>query len=148
MAAFGFAINGQARHRVIVRQVGCSPSRTANAAATERQEKMPHADLEQMIIASAVAGRRDLIEQDRQCGGNGKLTDTAISMTRQRTMITLHCNYSEDARTLSAGFVLPEPLPDAKNANGDFLLELDEWLEGRQPAPELFALDQQRDTLH
>jgi hypothetical protein len=39
-------------------------------------------------------------------------------------------------------------LPDAKNANGDFLLELDEWLEGRQPAPELFALDQQRDTLH
>jgi hypothetical protein len=109
---------------------------------------MPHADLEQMIIASAVAGRRDLIEQDRQCGSNGKLTDTAISMTRQRTMITLHCNYSEDARTLSAGFVLPEPLPDAKNANGDFLLKLDEWLEGRQPTPELFAVDQQRDTLH
>jgi hypothetical protein len=61
-------------------------------------------------------------------------------------MLTIHCDYSDDARTLSAGVVLPAPLPDSENVNGDFLLDLHEWLEGRQPAPELFKREEAGET--
>jgi hypothetical protein len=116
---------------------------------TGRTPAVLRADLEKFIIAASVAAWRDLIEQDKGRGGDGKLRDMAISLTRGRTRVTLHCDYSDDARMLSAGFVLPEPLPDVQVANGEFLLNLHEWLEGRQPAPKLFTPDPQGcETLH
>ena len=109
---------------------------------------MPRANLEKFIIATAVAAWRDLIEQDRQRGGTGELHDTAISLTQHRTMVTVHCDYSDDARMLSAGFVLPEPLPD-ETANSEFLLDLHGWLEGRQSdRPKLFDEPDRSLTLH
>jgi hypothetical protein len=114
---------------------------------------MTPAELESFVIAESAAAWRDLIEWDKECGGDGKLRDTAISLTRQRTKITLHCNYSDDARMLSVWFMLPQPLPpdkdivpveivgDWQRCEGGFLLRLHEWLEGRQPAPKLFEPD-------
>jgi hypothetical protein len=52
-------------------------------------------------------------------------------------MIAVHCDYRDDDRTLTAWFKLPEPLPGRR----EFLLELHEWLEGRQPVPRLFEPD-------
>jgi len=88
---------------------------------------------------------QDLREQDRQRGGTGQLRDTAVSLTRGRTMITVHCDYHDDARMLSGGFMLPEPLSGMREpvpgVNGAFLLDLQEWLEGRQPPPKLFVAE-------
>ena len=122
---------------------------------------MQLADLEKFIIAMSVDAWRDLIEMDKERGGDGKLRDTAISLTRKRTMITLHCDYSDDDRTLSSWFLLPEPLPpdndiergeivgDWQRCNGGFLLRLHAWLEGGQPAPKLSAPDTEGcETLH
>jgi hypothetical protein len=112
---------------------------------------MTPAELESFVLAESVHAWAALIEMDRERGGTGELHDTAISLTRRRTMITLHCNYSDDARMLSAWFMLPEPLPpdediergeivgDWQRCNGGFLLRLHAWLEGRQAAPKLSA---------
>src|SRR5262245_8624117 len=89
-------------------------------------------DLNHFILTNSAAAWRDLIEQDRERGGSGELNDTAISLTRGRTMITLYCDYSDDSRMLSAGFMLPEPLPAAREP---FLLDLHEWLEGKVAEP-------------
>jgi len=107
-----------------------------------------HADLEQLVIAAAIVAWRNLIERDRSRGGDGKLRDTAISLTPNPMMLTIHCDFSDDARTLSVGFVLPEPLPppELENVNDEFLLDLHEWLEGRQPAPELFTREEASGT--
>jgi hypothetical protein len=89
---------------------------------------------------------------DKARGGDGSLRDTAISLTRGRTLVTLHCDYSDNVRMLSAGFILPEPLPSDEEINGvidgtwqrcanGFLLRLHEWLEGKRPPPKLFEPD-------
>jgi hypothetical protein len=119
------------------------------------------ADLERFILAESVAAWRDLIEMDRERGGTGELHDTALSLMRGRTMIDVHCDYHNDDRTLTAWFMLPEPLPpdediapveivgDWKRCEGGFLLRLHAWLEGRQPAAKLSAPDSEGcETLH
>jgi AAA domain len=57
------------------------------------------------------------------------------------TMIAVHCDYRDDDRTLTAWFKLPEPLPGRRELVCEFLLDLHEWLEGRQPAPKLLMPD-------
>jgi hypothetical protein len=62
-------------------------------------------------------------------------------------MITVHCDYNDDARMLTAGFMLPEPLPGMREplpgVNGAFLLDLHEWLEGRQAESGVWQEQQQ-----
>ena len=120
---------------------------------------MTTAELESFVLAESAVAWAALVEMDRERGGDGKLRDTAISLTRKRTTITLHCDYSDDARMLSAWFTLPEPLPpdediergeivgDWQRCKGGFLLRLHAWLEGRQPAPKLLEPDASA-TLH
>jgi hypothetical protein len=106
---------------------------------------MTPADLERFILAETARAWADLLEMDRERGGTGQLQDTAISLTRNRTMISVHSNYHDDARMLTTWFTLPEPLPGGREplpgVNGAFLLDLHEWLEGRQPPPKLFVTD-------
>jgi hypothetical protein len=122
---------------------------------------MTPAELQDFVIRESAAAWRDLIEMDKERGGTGELHDTALSLMRGRTMIAVHCDYHDDARTLTAWFKLPEPLPpdediergeivgDWQRCEGGFLLRLHEWLEGRQPAPKLFEPDPQAPgTLH
>jgi hypothetical protein len=106
---------------------------------------MTTAELESFVIAESAAAWAALIEMDRERGGTGELHDTAVSLMRGRTMIAVHCDYHDDDRTLTAWFKLPEPLPGRR----EFILDLHEWLEGRQPAPKLSAPDPQGgETLH
>ncbi len=72
-------------------------------------------------IAALCAGER---------GADGNLRDTALALVEHRSVIVAYCDYHNDERTLSAAFVLPEPLPQEA---GSFLLDLHAWLEGRQP---------------
>jgi hypothetical protein len=97
---------------------------------------MTPADLARLIAMGAFAAWEDLRAQHRERGGDGKLRDTAISITRRRTVITVHCDYSNEARTLSAAFRLPEPLPED---DPEFILRLHEWLEQQEAG---------RETLH
>jgi hypothetical protein len=62
-----------------------------------------------------VACWRDLIEQDKARGGSGGCATTAISLTKGRTLVTVHTDYHDDERRMSAGFRLPEPLPPDEN---------------------------------
>jgi hypothetical protein len=123
--------------------------------------QMTPAELESFVIAESAAAWAALIEMDRDRGGTGELRDTAVSLMRNRTMIAVHCGYRDDDRTLTAWFKLPEPLPpdediergeivgDWQRCNGGFLLRLHASLEGRQPAPKLFAPEPQlRETVH
>jgi hypothetical protein len=122
---------------------------------------MTPAELESFVLAESAHAWAALIEMDRERGGTGELHDTAVSLMRGRTMIAVHCDYHDDARTLTAWFRLPEPLPpdddiapveivgDWQRCEGGFLLRLHEWLEGRQAAPKLFEADPQAPgTLH
>ena len=114
---------------------------------------MTPAELESFVLAESAHAWAALIEMDRERGGTGELHDTALSLMRGRTMIAVHCDYHDDARTLTAWFKLPEPLPpdkdiapveivgDWQRCEGGFLLRLHAWLEGRQPAPKLLEPD-------
>ena len=99
---------------------------------------------ERFIIAESAAAWQDLREQDRERGGSGELHDTAISLVQHRTVLAFHADYHTD-RMLTCWFELPEPLPGGREplpgVNGAFLLDLHEWLEGRQPLPKLFVAD-------
>ena len=122
---------------------------------------MTPAELESFVLAESAHAWAALIEMDRERDGTGELHDTALSLMRGRTMIAVHCDYHDDARTLTAWFKLPEPLPpdkdiapveivgDWQRCEGGFLLRLHAWLEGRQPAPKLSAPDAEGcETLH
>jgi hypothetical protein len=100
-------------------------------------------ELESFVIAESAAAWAALIEMDRERGGTGELHDTAVSLMRGRTMIAVHCDYHDDDRTLTAWFKLPEPLPGRR----EFILDLHDWLEGRQAAPKLLEPDASA-TLH
>jgi hypothetical protein len=112
---------------------------------------MTRAELENIVIEGCVACWRDLVQRDLERGGNGKLRDTAISLTEKRTLITVLSDYDDDQLRMSAGFRLPEALPpdedvvplevvgDWTRCKGGFLLRLHGWLE-KQP-PELSEPD-------
>jgi hypothetical protein len=75
---------------------------------------------------------------DQERGGSGELRDTAVSLMRCGTMIAVHADFSDDD-ALTAWFTLPEPLPGAREAVGEFLIGLHEWLQGKRAAPKLPA---------
>src|SRR5262249_44994773 len=128
---------------------------------------MTPAQLEQYVLQAAIAAWVDLTEQNLADCGDATLRDTAISITPERTRITIYANYRNGHRTLSAGFSLPEPLPwepdiaevaeeiqaGAREGNGPwrklphggFIQALHDFLEGQGPAPKLFVEDE---TLH
>jgi hypothetical protein len=57
------------------------------------------------IAASAgafAAARRNLIEQDKARGGDGRLRDCEASLGDDLKTILLFCNYGDDSRTLCA----------------------------------------------
>ena len=108
---------------------------------------MTTAELESFVIAESAAAWAVLIEMDRERGGTGELRDTAVSLMQGKTMIAVHCDYRDDDRTLTAWFKLPEPLPGRRELVCEFLLDLHEWLEGRQAAPKLLEPDASA-TLH
>jgi hypothetical protein len=85
------------------------------------------ANLAEFVVAGAYKCWRDLAAQDLARGGSGQLQDTALLLQRRGTQIILVCDFTDDARTLTAGFDLPEPLPLAVSSN--FLLVLHDWLE-------------------
>jgi hypothetical protein len=63
---------------------------------------MTPADLERFILAETARAWADLLEMDRERGGTGQLQDTAISLTRNRMMISVHSNYHDDDRMLTS----------------------------------------------
>jgi len=71
----------------------------------------PHTVLESFVIGALAAAWADLVAQDQQRGGSGRLRDPAITLTRRRTVITVHSDYHDEARTLSARLTLSPPLP-------------------------------------
>jgi hypothetical protein len=92
---------------------------------------IPRTVLESLLSAAWA----DLIVQDQERGGSGKLQDPAITLTRGRTVIAVHCDYRDDGRMLTSWFRLPEPLPAGMHGPlCEFLLGLYDWLEGRQAA--------------
>ena len=104
----------------------------------------PH---ENFIIGALSAAWADLIVQDRARGGDG-LRDMAITLTRGRTIIAVHSDFHDGDRTLSSSFRLSPPLPSRmRELVCEFLMDLHEWVEGRQAAPEL-PVPEPRVTLH
>jgi hypothetical protein len=102
----------------------------------------PHTVLESFIIGALSAAHADLIERDRERGGDG-LRDMAITLTRGRTIITVCSDFHDGDRTLSSSFRLSPPLPPSMcEVLAEFLMDL-EWLA----APEL-PLPEPRVTLH
>jgi len=118
---------------------------------------MTRAELERFVTEGCVACWRLLARRDRQRGGDGVLRGTALALTDDRTLVTLHSDYHDDERRMSVSFRLSKPLPpdediepgevvgDWQRCEGGFLLRLHAWLEGRQPAPKLSAPNE---TLH
>jgi hypothetical protein len=107
----------------------------------------PHTVLESFIVAALSGARDDLAEQDRKRGGDG-LRDMAITLTRGRTIIAVHSDFHDGDRTLSSSFRLSPPLPSSmRELVCEFLMDLHEWVEGRQAAPEL-PVPEPRVTLH
>jgi hypothetical protein len=98
---------------------------------------MTRIDLEKFVLAEGAAAWQNLVCMDKERGGDGRLRDTAVSLTQHRTVIAVHADYHDDDRILTSWFTLPEPLPGPR----EFLLDLHEWLEGRQPPPKLFITD-------
>ena len=102
---------------------------------------MTRDDLEKFVTEHCVVCWRDLIEWEKARGGSGKLCDTAISLTKGRTVVTVYSDYHDDELHMSAGFRLPEPLPpdedvvrgeiigDWQRCDGGFLLGLHRLLE-------------------
>ena len=62
-------------------------------------------------------------------------------------MIAVHCDYRDDDLTLTAWFKLPVSLPGKRELLCEFMLDLLEWLEGRQAGPRL-PVPKPRVTLH
>ena len=88
---------------------------------------MLHA-IENFIIGALSAAWADLIEQDRERGGSGRLQDAAITLTRGRTIITVVSDFHDDDRRLTASFELSEPLPASmREPLCQFLLDLHQW---------------------
>jgi hypothetical protein len=111
---------------------------------------MTERELQSFICEAALNAWADLVAQDRLRGGSGKLHDTALVLTQERTRVTLHANYSDDARMLTSSFAPPQPLPDETlipiervgdwtRCEGGFLLGVLTWLQsgecdGSEPA--------------
>jgi hypothetical protein len=100
-------------------------------------------DLQSLVCQLALNAWADLVQQDRERGGDGRLIDTALSLTQERRRVTLHASYSDDARMLSSSFLLPEPLPDENlvrvervgdwtRCEGGFLLGVLTWLQSAE----------------
>jgi hypothetical protein len=93
-------------------------------------------DLENFIISALSAAWADLIEQDRERDGDG-LRDMAITLTKGRTIITVCSDFHDGDRTLTSSFRLSPPLPPSMcELLFEFLVDLHDWFEGRQAAPE------------
>jgi hypothetical protein len=105
---------------------------------------MTRAELETLVTERCVECWRGLVKRDLARGGDGRLRQTAIALTDERMLVTLHTDYPDDERRMSAAFRLPEPLPpdediergeivgDWQRCNGGFLVRLHAWLEDRQ----------------
>jgi hypothetical protein len=103
-------------------------------------------DLENFIIVESAVAWADLIVQDRERGSSGRLRDAVITLTQGRTIIAVHLH--NDDRMLTSWFRVPEPLPASMHELlCEFLMDLGEWLEGRQAAPKL-PVPEPRVTLH
>ena len=105
-------------------------------------------DLVQFIIAESAAAWADLIEQDRERGGSGKLQDMALSLTRGRTIIAVHSDFHDDDRCLTSWFKLPEPLPPGMRPLCEFLTDLHDWFEGEAESAPKLPVPEPRVTLH
>lgn len=130
---------------------------------------MTRSELERFVTDRVIDCWRALMQCDVERGGDGKLVETAIALTKQRTCITLYSDYYDDERQMWLSFRLPEPLPpdpdiergeivgDWQKARGGFLLRLHAQLEKHPPElPDHFTavvedgqgVDTTRDTLH